>query len=49
MYAYGFENELDMTGEILKNPKSTGITHDEFLSRIRFFVEWMFDRIEFGI
>lgn len=45
-YANGFEEELDMTREILKNPESAGITHDEFLKRIRPFVEWMFDRIE---
>lgn len=45
-YTNGFEEELDMTCEILKNPESAGITHDEFLKRIRLFVEWMFDRIE---
>lgn len=45
-YADGFEKELDMTCEILENPESAGITHDEFLKRIRSFVEWMFDMIE---
>lgn len=35
-----------MTCEILENPESAGITHDEFLKRIRSFVEWMFDMIE---
>ena len=45
-YADGFKKELDMTREILKDPKSAGITHDEFLNRIRSFVEWMFDMIE---
>lgn len=45
-YANGFEKELDMTCEILKDPLSAGITHDEFLKRIRSFVEWMFDTIE---
>ena len=45
-YADGFKKELDMTREILKDPKSAGITHDEFLNRIRSFVEWMFEMIE---
>lgn len=45
-YADGFEKELNMTSEILKNPESAGITHDEFLKCIRSFVEWMFDMIE---
>lgn len=38
-YANEFEKELDMTCEILKAPESAGITHDEFLKRIRPFVE----------
>lgn len=46
MHADGFEKELDMTRQILKEPKGAGITHDEFLKKIRPFVEWMFDRIE---
>lgn len=41
----GFEKELDMTGKILKDPKSAGIPHNVFLKRIRLFVEWMFDQI----
>lgn len=44
--ADGFEEELDMACEILKSPKSAGITPEEFLKRIRLFVEWMFERIE---
>lgn len=45
-HANPFESALDMTREILKDPKGAGITHTEFLQRIRLFVEWMFDRIE---
>lgn len=45
-YADGFEKELDMTREILKNPKSARVTQDEFLDRIHLFVERMFDIVE---
>lgn len=45
-YADGFKKELDRTCEILKDPESAGITHDEFLKSIRLFVEWMFGMIE---
>ena len=45
-YTNGFEKELDMTRQILIDSKRTGISHYEFLKRIRSFVEWMFDMIE---
>lgn len=45
-YAEEFREELDMTSKILKAPERAGITHDEFLKRIRPLVEWMFNMIE---
>lgn len=42
----GFKEELDVTCKILEDPQRAGIKHDDFLKRIRVFVEWMFDRIE---
>lgn len=45
-YTKGFEEELDLTREILENPEKAGIAGEEFLRRIREFVMWMFDEIE---
>lgn len=45
-YTNGFEEELDMTRDILDDPRKAGITQEEFLRRIRPFVMWMFDKIE---
>lgn len=45
-YTCGFEEELGMARDVLENPEKAGITHEEFLRRIRPFVIWMFDRIE---
>ena len=48
-YTDGFEKELDMTCQILKDPEGTGIKHNEFLKQIRLLAEWMFDKIETSI
>lgn len=41
-----FHAELELTEKVLYDPIKAGITHEEYLMKIRPFVEWMFDCIE---
>lgn len=42
----GFENILDITQLVLSEPVKTGIGHNEYLTIIKPFVEYIFDKIE---
>ncbi len=42
----GFDDVLDLSLAVLREPLATGGAHGDFIIRVRPFVEWMFDEIE---